>query len=309
MCTKINRMCFFAILCIPLARHYFKSILYHSTIYSVNINYLIEFFLFSACKVCPDFGRQRLSFGNSCPCEPLYQDRSPNKCVKFLNCPLFEYLYKFKDEKTWDKLEYDEDIATIVRDTVKALDHYEGGNIVGDLFDTQIILGIQQILKIKGIALSFAEIQQSDDFKFLCDCMSNEWDKITNKHSDQVRSIMNPVLMKNKKLEAECQKNKICKFYTVLEKNKAGFSKNLARYVPDMGNSIIDHLDMMKTKSVPFCREHHCQFVKTLLKDTGILKEILTNVIEERQEFTKTLVDIVCSARRTLEMYAGSAYY
>lgn len=267
------------------------------------------FSLLSACKVCPDFGKQRLSFGHTCPCEPLYQDRSTNKCYKYLNCPLFDYFYKLKDERAWDEMEYNKDIEAIVKRTVTALDSYEGGNVVGQLFDTQVILGIQQILKIKGIVLSFHEIQNSDDFKFLCECMSNEWDKITNKHSDQFRSIMNPVLMKNRKLEAECHHNKICKFYAVLEKNRAGFAKNLARYVPDMGNSIIEHLDMMKAQSVSFCRSHHCQFVKTLLKDTGILKEILTNVIEERNDFTRTMVDVICSARKTLEMYAGSTYY
>lgn len=267
------------------------------------------FVLFLACKVCPDFGKQRLSFSHSCSCEPLYQDRATNKCYKYFKCPIFGYVDKFREEKAWDQLEYNEDVAVIVKSTVDALENYKEGNVVGKLFETQTLMALQQILKMKKLEFTLTELQNSEEYAFLRECIDSKWEGITKKHSAQVKSLFNPMLMKNKKLEQECQKNKICKFFYVLEKNKAGFAKNLARTIPDLCNTVIEELDEIKKKSTVFCRKHECKFLKELFKDVGLLKETLTNIVEEKQDFASTMVDVVFAGRRTLLMYASSGSY
>lgn len=275
---------------------------------NINLNIIISLFV-SACKVCPNFGRKHISEESSCHCGTLYFDPDTKACCSYFHCSFFDFINKLKVEENWKDLQNHKDLSVIIKKSVQAMENYKEGNPISEFAKTQALMGLQQILKSKKIYLDLSEIEESADYQFLCDSLASDWKTVSQKHSAQFKSLFNDILMRNRKLEAECHDNKICKFYYVLNKNKVGFGKTIARHIPDLGNTIIENMDLMKENSKSFCKHHHCKFLKKLLKDEGLLKEYVENIIAEKTDFSKTLVDVVLAGRQTLEMYANSRYY
>lgn len=194
----------------------------------------------------------------------------------------------------------------MVRNIVNAFNNHKKGNIIGILLKDQAVLILEQILKMKGIDLTADELSKTNDFVLLKECLSEKWEKETMKYSQGLSILSNPFIMRNKKLKKVCHQNKICNFYELLKRNKRSFSAILGHLIPRLCKIITENVKEIKIKSKYFCRANHCDFLNELLRDEGILIDMLKNIVKEKRDFAKYIIRIVLSGRKTVEMYAKS---
>lgn len=246
--------------------------------------------------------------GYLCKCGSKYQDPDSGRCFLYFECPFFDYLRSFKDEKAWDRLHYDEDVAHLVRNTDDTLNNYMEGNIVGKLLKDHAVLILKQILKMKGIRLSISEIEKSKDLVLIKECFAEKLEEETMKYSKKMLILFNLFIKHNKKLNDLCHRDEICKLYEILNSHKHIVSVHLAHVIPGIINILIKNLKELKTKSKYFCWSNHCGFLDELLKDEDLLIEFLRNIIKEKHEFAKYIVNVALSGRKTVERYVNSKY-